>query len=65
MSDDMRRQALDVESHWVTEHGQEGQLTAGATVKATASVVGSHTHTSPRLTVRSTPSRTAQNSISS
>jgi len=33
----MAKQALDVEFHWVTEHGQDGRLTAGATVKATVS----------------------------
>jgi hypothetical protein len=35
VTDDMARQALDIEFHWVTEHGQDGVLTAGATVKAT------------------------------
>jgi len=34
----MAEQALDVEFHWVTEHGQDGKLTAGATIKATVSV---------------------------
>lgn len=37
ISADMVKQALDVEIHWVTEHGQDGVLTAGATVKATVS----------------------------
>jgi hypothetical protein len=35
----MANQALDVEFHWVTEHGQDGMLTAGATVKATVRTV--------------------------
>jgi hypothetical protein len=33
----MAKQALDVEFHWVTEHGQDGVLTAGATMKPTVS----------------------------
>jgi hypothetical protein len=37
VTDDMAKQALDIEFHWVTEHGQDGVLTAGATVKATVS----------------------------
>jgi hypothetical protein len=37
VTDDMAKQALDFEFHWVTEHGQDGVLTAGATVKATVS----------------------------
>lgn len=37
--DDMAKQALDIEFHWVTEHGQDGVLTAGATMKATVSSV--------------------------
>lgn len=36
---DMAKQALDVEFHWVSEHGQDGALTAGATVKTKASEV--------------------------
>jgi hypothetical protein len=35
---EMAKQALDVEFHWVTEHGQDGKLTAGATIKPTVSV---------------------------
>jgi hypothetical protein len=35
VTDEMAKQALDVEFHWVTEHGQEGKLTAGATIKPT------------------------------
>ena len=34
---EMAKQALDIEFHWVTEHGQDGVLTAGANVKATVS----------------------------
>lgn len=37
VTEDMAKQALDIEFHWVTEHGQDGVLTAGATVKATVS----------------------------
>jgi len=37
VTDEMAKQALDVEFHWVTEHGQEGKLTAGATIKPTVS----------------------------
>lgn len=37
VSEKMSKEALDVEFHWVTEHGQDGHLTAGATVKATVS----------------------------
>jgi hypothetical protein len=37
ISPEMTKQALDVEFHWVTEHGQHGILTAGATVKPTVS----------------------------
>jgi len=37
VTDDMAKQALDIEFHWVTEHGQDGVLTAGAKVKATVS----------------------------
>jgi hypothetical protein len=37
VTEDMAKQALDFEFHWVTEHGQDGVLTAGATVKATVS----------------------------
>lgn len=37
MTDKMFKQALDVETYWVTEHGQEGKLTAGATIKPTVS----------------------------
>lgn len=37
VSEDMAKQALDIKFHWVTEHGQDGVLTAGATVKATVS----------------------------
>jgi transcriptional regulator GlxA family with amidase domain len=43
VSEDMAKQALDIKFHWVTEHGQDGVLTAGATVKATVS--GAHRHT--------------------
>lgn len=31
----LREQALDVEFHWVTEYGQEAELTAGGSIKAT------------------------------
>lgn len=31
----LRDQALDVEFHWVTEHGKEAKVTAGGTIKAT------------------------------
>jgi hypothetical protein len=37
ISPEMTKQALDVEFHWVTEHGQDGVLTAGAIVKPTVS----------------------------
>lgn len=37
LTGDMAKQALDIEFHWVTEHGQDGVLTAGATIKATVS----------------------------
>jgi hypothetical protein len=37
VTEDMRNQALDVEFHWVTEHGQEADLTTGARVKANVS----------------------------
>lgn len=37
VTDEMAKQALDIEFHWVTEHGQDGVLTAGATIKATVS----------------------------
>jgi hypothetical protein len=42
----MAKQALDVEFHWVTEHGQDGILTAGATVKPTvgSKIRASHNH---------------------
>lgn len=32
-----RDEGLDVEFHWVTEHGQDGKLTAGGVVKASVS----------------------------
>ncbi|KAK3072537.1 hypothetical protein LTR53_006636 [Teratosphaeriaceae sp. CCFEE 6253] len=35
ITDRMRKEALDVEYHWVTEHGQDAVLAAGAIVKAT------------------------------
>ncbi|KAK5677596.1 hypothetical protein LTS10_010168 [Elasticomyces elasticus] len=31
----MRKEALEVDFHWVTEHGQDGRTTAGGTIKAT------------------------------
>jgi hypothetical protein len=37
VTDEMAKQALDVQFHWVTEHGQEGKLTAGAIIKPTVS----------------------------
>jgi hypothetical protein len=37
VSEDMAKEALDIKFHWVTEHGQDGVLTAGATIKATVS----------------------------
>ena len=37
VTEDMAKQALDIEFHWVTEHGQDAVLTAGATIKATVS----------------------------
>jgi hypothetical protein len=35
--DEMAKQAFDVEFHWVTEHGQDGKLTAGASIRPTVS----------------------------
>ncbi|KAM0720654.1 hypothetical protein Q7P37_004791 [Cladosporium fusiforme] len=37
ITDQMRTQTMDIETHWVTESGKDAQLTAGATVKATHS----------------------------
>jgi hypothetical protein len=33
----MAKQAFDVEFHWVTEHGQDAKLSAGASVRPTVS----------------------------
>lgn len=37
ISERMSKEALDPEFYWVTEYGQDGQLTAGATIKPTVS----------------------------
>jgi hypothetical protein len=39
VTDEITKQALDIEFYWATEHGQEGKLTAGATIKPTVSSV--------------------------
>jgi hypothetical protein len=57
MTDEMAKQALDVEFHWVIEHGQEGKLTAGATIKPTVS--DSIARHSMPTNMRSTTSRLA------
>ncbi|KAK5743303.1 hypothetical protein LTR17_002781 [Elasticomyces elasticus] len=35
ITDRMRKEALEVDFHWVTENGQDGRMTAGGTIKAT------------------------------
>lgn len=35
LTDDMRKQALEVEYHWVTENGEPGRVTAGGKINAT------------------------------
>jgi hypothetical protein len=57
VTEEMAKQALDVEFHWVTEHGQEGKLTAGATIEPTVS--GRTTKHAPPTNTRSTTSKTA------
>jgi hypothetical protein len=39
VTDEITKQALDIEFYWATEHGREGKLTAGATIKPTVSSV--------------------------
>lgn len=35
ISEDLRKQALDFEFHWVTENGDPAKITSGATMQAT------------------------------
>ena len=57
VTDEMAKQALDIEFHWVTEHGQDAVLTAGATIKATVSALSQTYH--PDANVDSTISNHA------
>lgn len=61
LTDEQRAQALDVDFHWVSESGQSGQLTAGATIVPTVKDI--KTFICQRVLTRSsTPLRTALHS---